>query len=108
MAKNTTETRSDALFEAITQIKDAEEARNFLEDLCSPTELKSIEQRFEVAVCLMQGMVYTEVQKRTGTSTATVSRVKRNILENSNASAMKDVIARCGFADKKFFPPEGE
>ena len=108
MAKNTTEARSEALFEAILQLKDAEECKNFFEDLCSPTELKSMEQRFEVAVCLMQDMVYTEVQKRTGTSTATVSRVKRNILENSNASAMKDVIARCGFADKKFFPPEGE
>jgi TrpR-related protein YerC/YecD len=108
MAKNTTLDRSEALYEAILNIKDAEECRLFFEDLCSPTELKSMEQRFEVAVCLMQNMVYTDVQKKTGTSTATVSRVKRNILENPNASAMKDVIARCGFADRSFFPPEGE
>ena len=34
-------------------------------------------QRFDVAVLLDQGLVYTEILERTGASSATISRVNR-------------------------------
>ena len=66
-----------ALYEAILNIKDAEECRLFFEDLCSPTELKSMEQRFEVAQLLSEGLIYNDILSRTGASSATISRVNR-------------------------------
>ena len=108
MAKNKTEYRSDDMYKAVLAIRDEAECKRFFEELCSPTELKSMEQRFEVAVCLEQNMVYTEILKKTGTSTATISRVKRNILENKEGSIMEDLILRCGLAEKQFFPQGGD
>ena len=46
-------------------------------DLCAVTELRTLEQRYDVAGCLMQGKVYSEIRRETGASSATVSRVNR-------------------------------
>ena len=101
MAKNTRKDRSTALYEAVLDLRDADEARRFFEDLCSPTELRSMEQRFDVAMYLLQNKVYTEILKKTGTSSATISRVRRNIIDKETGSAMKDIILRNGMADTK-------
>ena len=37
-----------------------------------------------------------EIQEKTGASSATISRVRRNILENSKGGAMRDIITRLG------------
>ena len=47
-----------------------------------------------MAAALMQEQVYMEIQEKTGASSATISRVRRNILENSKGGAMKEVIGR--------------
>ena len=52
-----------------------EECRNFLEDLCTIKEIMDISQRLLVAKELSKGISYNEISKRTGASTATVSRV---------------------------------
>ena len=65
--------RSTALYDAVLQLKDADECRRFFEDLCSPTELRSMEQRFEVATYLMQDQVYLEILEKTGASSATIT-----------------------------------
>ncbi len=101
MAKNTRKDRSMALYEAVLELKDSDEARRFFEDLCSPTEQRSLEQRFDVAVYLLQGKVYSDILEKTRTSSATISRVKRNILDNEAGGAMKDIILRLGMAEKK-------
>ena len=101
MAKNTRKDRCTALYEAVLDLKDADEARRFFEDLCSPTELRSMEQRFDVARMLLQNKVYTEILQKTGTSSATISRVRRNIIDNEAGGAMKDIILRGGFAEGK-------
>lgn len=41
------------------------------------TELRTMEQRYAVAGCLLQGKVYSEIRRETGASSATVSRVNR-------------------------------
>lgn len=65
------------LIKAIVSIETDEECSAFLEDLCTMSEIKSMAQRLEVAKMLEQGMVYSEIAQKTGSSTATISRVKR-------------------------------
>ena len=87
-----------ALYEAIMQIRDLDECCRFFDDLCTPTELRSMEQRYDVAVYLMQDQVYTEILEKTGASSATISRVRRNILDNEQGGAMRELILRQGLA----------
>ncbi|MBR5641793.1 MAG: TrpR-like protein [Firmicutes bacterium] len=99
MAKNTRKDRSTALYEAVLDLRDADEARRFFEDLCSPTELRSMEQRFDVATMLLQNKVYTEILEKTGTSSATISRVRRNTVEDGSTGALREVVLRLGMAE---------
>lgn len=68
---------SCSMYKAILSLKDEKECREFFEDVCSMSELHSMEQRYDVAEMLRQDMVYTEIMEKTGASSATVSRVKR-------------------------------
>ena len=67
----------DKLYEAILLLKTKEECVNFFQDLCTISELRAMEQRFEVASLLDEGMIYSEILERTGASIATISRVNR-------------------------------
>ena len=71
--------KNDQLYRAILQLKDEEECYNFFQDLCTVSELRSMEQRFEVASLLDDGMIYNEILERTGASSATISRVNRSL-----------------------------
>ena len=66
-----------ALYESILQLKDIEECCAFFDDLCTVGELRAMEQRFDVALLLDEGLVYTEILEKTGASSATISRVNR-------------------------------
>ena len=67
------------LYKAILQLRDEQECYEFFQDLCTVSELRSMEQRFEVASLLDDGMIYTEILERTGASSATISRVNRSL-----------------------------
>ena len=69
MAKVSHKERSMALYESILQLKDLDECCAFFDDLCTVGELRAMEQRYDVAILLDQGLVYT--------SSATISRVNR-------------------------------
>lgn len=69
--------RSTALYEAILRLDNLEDCIQFFDDLCAVTELRTLEQRYDVASCLLQGKVYSEIRQETGASSATVSRVNR-------------------------------
>lgn len=69
--------QTDLLMQAVLQLHSTEEAYRFFEDLCTITELKSMAQRIEVAALLRQKETYQEIARKTGASTATVSRVSR-------------------------------
>ena len=68
---------NDLLYESLLQLQNVEECRRFLQDLCTVSELKAMEQRIEVAMYLRDGMIYQDILKRTGASSATISRVNR-------------------------------
>lgn len=67
----------DQLFEAILSLKTIEECYIFFDDLCTVNEIESLSQRLEVARMLGKGCTYNQIEKETGASTATISRVKR-------------------------------
>ncbi len=66
-----------ALYESILELNSIEECCAFFDDLCTVGELRAMEQRFDVALLLDEGLVYTEILDRTGASSATISRVNR-------------------------------
>ena len=79
MPRITEKKKSDGLYRAILKLQSEEEIYNFFQDLCTVAELRSMEQRFEVAALLKQGMIYNEILERTGASSATISRVNRSM-----------------------------
>lgn len=67
------------LYRAILELRDAEECYQFFVDLCTVSEMKAMEQRYEVARLLSQGMIYNDILEQTGASSATISRVNRSL-----------------------------
>lgn len=83
---------SDTLYEAILTLQNVDECRRFFDDLCSVSELRAMEQRFEVAQLLSEGMIYNDILERTGASSATISRVNRSL--NYGANGYQSVLPR--------------
>lgn len=75
--------KNDDFYRAITLLKDEEECYSFFRDVCTQTELRAMEQRFEVARLLTQGLVYNDILERTGASSATISRVSRSLNDST-------------------------
>ena len=71
--------RNENMYKAILTLKDVDECMKFFDDLCTVSELMAMEQRFEVASLLDQGLIYNDILERTGASSATISRVNRSL-----------------------------
>ena len=71
--------RNENLYKAILSLKNVEECMKFFDDLCTVSELLAMEQRYQVAYCLNNGMIYNEILAETGASSATISRVNRSL-----------------------------
>ena len=71
--------KNDRLYQAILTLETEEECYNFFQDLCTISELRSMEQRYEVATLLNDGMIYNDILEKTGASSATISRVNRSL-----------------------------
>ena len=69
--------RLDNLFKVIEALKGESTVRDFLEDLCTPAELRSMADRWRVANLLFEEVSYRNIYEQTGVSTATVTRVSR-------------------------------
>jgi TrpR-related protein YerC/YecD len=65
----------EELFNAILQLDDLAETERFFRDLCTLTELRDMAQRWAVARLLDSGLHYAEISRRTGASTATITRI---------------------------------
>lgn len=92
MAKKIPKERKIDMYKAILELKDLDECCNFFEDVCAVTELRSMEQRFEVAKMLKQDKVYTEIMQKTNASSATISRVNRML--NYGTGCLGEIIDR--------------
>ena len=67
------------LYEAITAIRTVEEAKQFFEDLCTPTERQALYDRWRVVEPIKQGVPYRTIHDQTGVSVTTIGRVARCI-----------------------------
>lgn len=67
------------LSEALLSLESPQEAKAFLEDLCTPAELEAMVDRWRVAQLLDQGLSYRDIRELTQVSVTTVGRVARFI-----------------------------
>ena len=65
----------EQLYEAVLKLQTKAECKKFFRDLCTLKELESISERFEVVKMVDQKIPYREISKKTGASTATITRV---------------------------------
>ncbi|MGV8905125.1 MAG: YerC/YecD family TrpR-related protein [Acetobacterium sp.] len=65
------------LAQAILALETEEECNLLLEDICTIKEIEDMAHRFEIAFLLSQGKTFIDVEKITGASSATISRVNR-------------------------------
>lgn len=79
-----TKEKNERLYRAILALETEEECYAFFQDLCTIAELRSMEQRYEVATLLSEGIVYSDILERTGASSATISRVNRCLHYGAN------------------------
>ena len=80
MARPSAKERNNDLYEAILSLKDMDECIAFFDDICAMNELRSIEQRYEVAKMLKDEKVYTEIMQKTNASSATISRKSSRLM----------------------------
>ena len=82
----------DYLFEAILTLETVEDCYRFFDDLCTVKEISEMAKRLCAARLLDGNAVYTEVNERTGLSTATISRISRCLKYGSDG--YRDVLRR--------------
>ena len=84
--------QADDLFEAVLELKNMEDCYRFFEDVCTIKEIHTISQRLDVAKLLKVKKTYSEIEKITGASTATISRVNRSL--NYGADGYERILQR--------------
>ena len=65
----------EELLAAVLRLQSVPEAEAFFRDLCTLVELHDMAQRWAVVRLLDGGMHYAEISRRTGASTATITRI---------------------------------
>ena len=88
MGKNLHTEAVDELFKAILTLRTVEECYIFFEDACTINELLSFSQRFEVARMRRDKKTYLDISRKTGASTATISRVNRSLAYGNDGYEM--------------------
>jgi TrpR-related protein YerC/YecD len=68
------------LLEAFVSLQTLAEAKKFLEDLCTPTEIQAMADRWRVVDLVKAGKPYRQIYKETGVSVTTVGRVARCLM----------------------------
>ena len=80
--------RNESMYKAILKLETLDECMRFFDDLCTVSELMAMEQRYQVATCLDEGMFYNDILAETGASSATISRVNRSLQYGSGGYAV--------------------
>lgn len=82
------------LFETMVMVRDADECRRFMYDLCTPKEIADLADRWWVARLLEEGKLsYREIHTHTGVSVTTVGRVAR-FLQQENFQGYRMMLDR--------------
>jgi len=97
---------TEALIEAVLRLDTRESAERFLRDLCTLGELHDMAQRWAVVRMLDAGLHYAEISKRTGASTATITRIASWL--NHGEGGYRDMLERFKGADGSAPYPLGD
>ena len=82
------------LIEALLSLKNADEMRRFLKDVCTPKEITDLADRWWVAKILDENRhSYREIHEMTGVSVTTIGRVAR-FLQQENFHGYRLVLDR--------------
>ncbi|HEY1900122.1 MAG TPA: YerC/YecD family TrpR-related protein [Steroidobacteraceae bacterium] len=76
------------LFAAVASLRTAEECRAFFHDLCTPAEIQAMADRWAVVDWLMRGVPYREINRLTGVSVTTISRVARCLADGNGGYSL--------------------
>ncbi|MCX8006508.1 MAG: YerC/YecD family TrpR-related protein [Coriobacteriia bacterium] len=87
----------ESLLEAFAGLASRDDVYAFLLDVCTTREIHDMAQRLAVARMLAAGVHYPEIQRSTGASPTTISRVSRCV--NYGAGGYRTVIERLGTID---------
>ena len=99
----------EALFGAILRLESRDETERFFRDLCTLNELHDMSQRWAVVRLLDAGLHYAEVSKRTGASTATITRIASWLHHGEGGyRGMLDKFAAASGSDRDPYPTPTE
>jgi TrpR-related protein YerC/YecD len=99
----------DALFEAILRLESTDETERFFRDLCTLNELRDMAQRWAVVRMLDAGLHYADISRRTGASTATITRIASWLNHGENGyRSMLEKLDRASRAGTTSYPVAGD
>jgi TrpR-related protein YerC/YecD len=73
---------------AVASLRSPEECRAFFRDLCTPAEIQAMADRWAVVDWLMRGVPYREINRATGVSVTTISRVARCLADGNGGYSL--------------------
>lgn len=69
--------KTDCLIDALVDVGDRAQMKNFLRDLLTEPEIIEFGRRWEVAQMLYDGVSYSTIVKKTGLSSTTIARISK-------------------------------
>ncbi len=73
----------ESLCRALLSLDTVAGMRAFLRDLCTPSELEALTDRWRVVPYILKGLPYREIHERTAVSITTIGRVARFLSQGS-------------------------
>jgi TrpR-related protein YerC/YecD len=99
----------EELLGAILQLDEIAETESFFRDLCTLAELRDMAQRWAVVRLLDGGLHYAEISRRTGASTATITRIASWLNHGEGGyRAMLDKLEAASRSGKRAYPVKGD
>ena len=88
--------KSVSLLDTLLAIDTKEQLSSFLKDLCTPAELRSLDERWKVCQLLAkENLSYREIHAITGASLTTIGRVAR-FLKEEKYGGYKNILNKLG------------
>ena len=88
--------KSVSLLDTLLAIDTKEQLSSFLKDLCTPAELRSLDERWKVCQLLAkENLSYREIHAITGASLTTIGRVAR-FLKEERYGGYRNILAKLG------------
>ena len=82
------------LYRVVADLDRPEEAKLFLEEILTPTELLALAKRLAAACYLAEGVTYQKIKDNLGLSSATIAGIEQNLKKSAGfALALKKIEA---------------